>query len=67
MTRTPKTLRDLIRALLMGAILMCWIPTAWADAYSEARADLVAAYQDGDFGTMRAAAEQALAARPGHA
>lgn len=37
-----------------------------ADAYSDARAELVAAYQAEDFGAMRRAADNALLARPGY-
>ena len=36
-----------------------------ADAYSDARSELVAAYQAGDFAAMRIAASKALDARPG--
>lgn len=39
---------------------------AIADSYSDARADLVAAYQAGDFAAMRAAAGRSLDARPGY-
>ena len=38
---------------------------AFADAYAEARAEMVGAYQQADFTTMREAAAKALAARPG--
>jgi len=37
-----------------------------ADAYSDARDELVAAYQAADFGAMRRAADNALLARPGY-
>ncbi len=37
-----------------------------ADEYRDVRGELVAAYQAGDFAAMRAAALQALAARPGY-
>jgi hypothetical protein len=37
-----------------------------ADAYSDARDELVAAYQAADFGAMRRAANKALLARPGY-
>jgi len=37
---------------------------AHADSYAEARADVVAAYQAGEFSAMREAAQRALAARP---
>ncbi|MFQ5609336.1 MAG: hypothetical protein ACE5F8_03600, partial [Woeseiaceae bacterium] len=48
-------------------ILLVYTPTAFADAYGEARAELVAAYQAEDFTAMRAAAERSLEARPGYA
>lgn len=39
---------------------------AAADPYAEARTELIAAYQAGDFGAMRAAAAAAIDARPGY-
>jgi len=39
---------------------------ALADSYTDARAEMVGAYQQADFGAMREAAGKALAARPGY-
>ena len=53
------------RAVLLGAIFLVPI-TSFADAYSDARAELVAAYQAQDFAAMRTAAHKSLEARPGY-
>lgn len=48
-------------------IVLCGLlsaSTAIADDYNDARAELVAAYQAGDYAAMRAAAAAALVARP---
>jgi hypothetical protein len=47
--------------LLLGN---CAISLAQADAYSSARAELIAAYEAQDFVAMQAAANKALLARP---
>jgi len=39
---------------------------AWADDYSDARAEMFGAYQQADFAAMRKGAQKALAARPGY-
>ena len=66
MRRTlPDRIARSIRILLF--LTGCLFATvAVADDYADARADLVAAYQAQDFAGMRAAAERALTARPGH-
>lgn len=43
-----------------------FIPVALADEYQDARAELVAAYQEQDFNKMVVAAEKSLKARPGY-
>jgi sugar lactone lactonase YvrE len=62
-----QTLRDRLtnptRAILACAVLAVPV-AASADEYSEARAELVAAWQAGDVKAMRAAAGRAVAARP---
>lgn len=50
--------------LLIAGVLQA--PPALADAYADARAELVAAYQAREYGRMRDAAEAALDARPGY-
>lgn len=55
----------------MRWILACLLATAGAATavageYGDARAELVSAYEAGDFAAMRAAARRALAARPGY-
>lgn len=52
----------LVRTALVGAALAATV--AHADAYSDARDDLVAAYQAEDYATMRTAAAASLEARP---
>ena len=48
-------------------LLLAWLsPASLADDYSEARNELVAAYQAADFEAMRLAARKAIAARPGY-
>jgi len=62
-----KTLRSTARQNLALASILCLAaPVAVADEYGDARADLVAAYQASEFDAMQAAAERALAARPGY-
>lgn len=48
-------------------LLVLMPPLAWANDYRDARAELIEAYNAGDFSAMRVAGERALAARPGHA
>jgi len=53
--------------LTLFTILCCsWVSVANADAFSDARSELVAAYQAEDFAAMRVAAGKALDARPGY-
>jgi len=61
----PQMLPD---RLLLTVLLACvlWVPMAHADAYADARAELIATYQAGDFQAMRQAAQDALDARPGY-
>jgi len=47
-------------------VVFCFSQNVFADAYSDARAELVAAYQAQDFETMHAAAKKALLARPNY-
>jgi sugar lactone lactonase YvrE len=51
---------------LVCLCLLLLTQTVSADAYSDARAELVAAYQAEDFAAMRRAAANALLARPGY-
>ncbi len=50
-------------AALLG---LCMFEDASADAYGDARSELIAAYQARDFAAMREAAAKALAVRPGY-
>ncbi len=50
---------------LLALLLALFAEGAVADAYAEARAEMVGAYQQADFSAMREAAGKALAARPG--
>jgi len=54
--------------LNISFLLIClfWTPATFADAYTDARAELVAAYQAQDFAAMRVGAQKALDARPGY-
>lgn len=58
-----RTLRKTFRLRLIGLLLLAG-GSAVADDYRDARARLVDAYQAADFTGMRAAAAEALAARP---
>jgi len=61
----PERGRNLIAA---GAFLLAALANeVRADAYNDARAELIAAYQAQDYPAMHAAAERALEARPGFA
>ena len=51
--------------LALLVVLALSAADAFADAYTEARAEMVGAYQQADFTAMREAAAKALAARPG--
>ncbi len=62
-TLTKQTQHRFIAALLASAFLFVGI--AKADDYREARAELIAAYQQQNYSQMLVAAEKALAARPG--
>lgn len=55
-----------ISILLFGLVLLPLIGDAVADDYSNARSELVTAYQQADYAAMRVAAREALAARPGY-
>ena len=61
-------LQTLPERVLITSFVACilWSPTTQADTYAEARADLFAAYQAGDFPAMRQAAQNSLNARPGY-
>ena len=52
---------------LFAFLVVCilFVNLAHADAYSDARSELVAAYQAQDFATMQDAAYKTLEARPG--
>jgi len=65
MTQTRKTPLRVYGYALSAALLVAALPAA-ADDYDDARADLLAAYEAVDYTAMRAAAERALAARPGY-
>ena len=62
MTLTKRTQRNFIGALVASVL----IPSApvHADDYSDARAELVAAYQAADYSGMQLAAQKAVIARP---
>ncbi len=61
----PERRRNVFAA---GALLLAaFAGNARADAYNDARAELIAAYQAQNYAAMRAAAERALEARPGFA
>ena len=51
--------------LLLLLLLALSAENAFADAYAEARAEMLGAYQQADFTAMRQAAGKALAVRPG--
>jgi sugar lactone lactonase YvrE len=52
-------------AFVLCLLLICPV-VSHADAYSDARSELIAAYRSEDFNAMRAAAQKALSARPGY-
>ncbi len=52
--------------LLSFFLVFCCSHNALADAYGDARAELIAAYQAQDFETMQSAARKALLARPNY-
>ncbi len=64
MTLTKRTQHNLLGTLFLSVLLSC--ATAHANEYRDARAELVAAYQQADYPTMLIAAKKALAARPGY-
>ena len=56
-----------IRGKIVSAVaVFLLVSPVWADAYSDARAELVTAYQAENFAAMRQAADRALLARPGY-
>jgi len=63
MNRTKQTRHRYLRTL--SACLLLFFTAAQADDYRDARAELVAAYQQEDFAAMMIAANKALVARPG--
>jgi len=63
MTLTKRTQHKLLGAFLASALLL--VSPAYADDYRDARAELIAAYQQQDYPAMLVAANKALAARPG--
>lgn len=60
------------RTVTSVAVAICFVfflslpSAAFADAYRDARGELFAAYQAGDYESMRLAARKAIAARPGY-
>jgi len=62
MTLTKRTQRNLIGALVASALMHTTV--VFADDYSDARAELVAAYQAEDYSAMQLAAQKAVIARP---
>jgi sugar lactone lactonase YvrE len=52
--------------VLSGLVLLALISNVAADEYRNARIELAAAYQQGNYAAMRVAARKALAARPGY-
>jgi hypothetical protein len=64
MTLTKRTQHRFLGTLFLSVLLSC--TTAHANEYREARAELVAAYQQADYPAMLTAANKALAARPGY-
>lgn len=56
-----------IRGRTVAAVAaFLFVSPVWGDTYSDARAELVTAYQAEDFAAMRQAADRALLARPGY-
>ncbi|MDH3275782.1 MAG: hypothetical protein OEM99_14725, partial [Gammaproteobacteria bacterium] len=53
-------------SLLWFLVVLCFSQNVLADAYGDARAELIAAYQAQDFETMQSAAKKALLARPNY-
>lgn len=64
MTLTKQTRHKNIGALFVSALLI--LGSASADEYSDARAELIAAYQAADYPAMLVAAKKTLDARPGY-
>lgn len=67
MTPKQKAPRSTAYLALLAVFGMCSSPVALADDYRDARARLIEAYQAGNYGEMRVAANDALLARPGFA
>jgi len=63
MTLTKQAQHKFFSALLASVLFLSSI--AFADDYRDARAELIAAYQQEDYAVMLVAAKKALAARPG--
>jgi sugar lactone lactonase YvrE len=53
-------------SLFSFLIVLCFSQNVYADAYGDARAELIAAYQAQDFETMQSAARKSLLARPNY-
>lgn len=59
-------LPKLLSKTLPLVLIFCFCNQSLADSYSDARSEMIAAYQAHDFPAMQVAAEKALAARPGY-
>jgi sugar lactone lactonase YvrE len=60
----PSSPKQFLTLLVLSVVLFSG--ATFADAYSDARAELIAAYQAEDFAAMQVAADKALDARPGY-
>jgi sugar lactone lactonase YvrE len=58
----PRTLRK--RTIILAGLLLAVSVNAQADAYGDARAELIEAYRAQDYAAMRQAADKSLLARP---
>ncbi|MGB5410455.1 MAG: hypothetical protein WBN09_02920 [Woeseiaceae bacterium] len=61
-TPVPRTLRK--RTIFLTSLLLVCVSNAQADAYGDARAELIDAYRGADYAAMRQAADKSLLARP---
>lgn len=59
-------LQTLRNTTLLLVLTFLFSDSSFADAYAEARAEVIAAYQAEDYATMQAAVEKSLLARPGY-
>ena len=62
MTLTKRTRRNIIGVLVASALIQT--PAVLADDYSDARTEMIAAYQAEDYSAMQLAAQKAVIARP---